>query len=63
VTGVPRPPQVSTAQITGLLAWARELLHQQPADPAERAAFTKAKNELLNRLTDNDDQVNAGGEA
>ena len=47
---------VSTAQIAGLLAWARSLSEAGPAaDPDQRAAYQAAKTALLTRLANHPD--------
>jgi hypothetical protein len=52
-SATPAPDLVSTAEIAGLLAWARSLSQAGgSADPAERTAFLAAKTALLARITD-----------
>jgi hypothetical protein len=49
----PTPDRPSPADIADLLAWARSLSQAGPAaDPAERAAYQKAKTTLLARIAD-----------
>jgi hypothetical protein len=49
----PAPDRVTTAEIAGLLAWARSLTQAgRSADPAQRAAYLVAKTALLARITD-----------
>jgi hypothetical protein len=43
---------VSIAEIADLLAWARRLTEDRPANPAERAAYPAAKAALPARITD-----------
>lgn len=60
-TPAPRP-KVTAAQISDLLAWARSLSDQGThADPAARAAFLKAKIELLGRIAADDHRLVGGG--
>lgn len=51
-TGPAAKRQVSVRQIADLLAWARRLAEQPfDVDQRERAAFHKAKIDLLSRIT------------
>lgn len=56
-------PRVIARQISDLLAWARSLSDQglHRPDPAERAAFLKAKIELLGRIAEHDHPAAGGG--
>ena len=48
----PPPPPPSIAEIADLLTWARRLTHAgRHGDPAERAAYLRAKTSLLARIT------------
>ncbi|MQA64099.1 MAG: hypothetical protein GEU86_22190 [Actinophytocola sp.] len=59
----PARPTVTVKQIADLLAWARSLSEQGPrlVDPGERAAFLKAKIDLLGRIADDDRLAPGGG--
>lgn len=50
------PPRVTARQIAELLAWSRSLSEHAPQidDPDERAAFLKAKIELLGSIAEGD---------
>jgi hypothetical protein len=51
----PRPDQVDTTEIAGLLAWARSLTQAgRSADPADRASYLTAKTALLSRISNQD---------
>ena len=56
----PTPERPSAAEIADLLAWARSLSGAGPdADPADRAAYQKAKTTLLARIADQHADITA----